>query len=51
MGSGATEEAGEEDPKTYDGVPFYDKVTIRRSRMSENPQCVNVDCTVVTSKM
>jgi len=51
VGSGATEEAEEEDPKTYGGVPFYDKISIRRSRMSENPQCVYVDCTLVTSKM
>ena len=49
--SGATEEAEEEDPKTYGGVPFYDRVTIRRYRMLENPQCVYVDCTLVTCKM
>ena len=51
MGSGATEEAEEEDPKTYGGDPYYDKTTIRRSRMSENPQWMYVDCTLVTSKM
>jgi len=48
--SGATEEA-EEDPKTYGRVPFYDRVTILRSRMLENSQCVYVDCTLVPCKM
>jgi hypothetical protein len=49
--SGATEEAVEEDHKTYGGDPYYDKITNRLSHMLENPHWMYVDCTLVTSKM